>query len=151
MRSGMFLLKGQGVEWESELRQGSYPAPSGFPVWQLGWLGSKGFVAGGLEFLFSHYYFYCDCFHQAHSASHWSNTLLQFSSVAQSCLTLCNPMNCGTPGFPVHHELPEFTQTRMHWVGDAIQPSHPLLSPSPPAFNHSQPLVSTKCHHHSNF
>ena len=60
------------------------------------------------------------------------------SSVAQSCLTLCNPMNCSTLGFPVHHQLPEFTQTYFHWVGDAIQPSHPQLAPSPPAPNLSQ-------------
>ena len=60
------------------------------------------------------------------------------SSVAQSCTTLYNPMNCSTPGLPVHHQLPEFTQTHVHWVSDAIQPSHPLLSPSPPAFNLSQ-------------
>ena len=57
----------------------------------------------------------------------------QFSSVAQSCSTLCNPMNLSTPGLPVHHQLPEFTQTHVHRVSDAIQPSHPLLSPSPPA------------------
>ena len=63
---------------------------------------------------------------------------VQFSSVAQSCPTLCNPMNCSTPGLPVHHQLPEFTQTHVCWVGDAIQPSHPLSSPSPPAFNLSQ-------------
>ena len=62
----------------------------------------------------------------------------EFSSVAQSCPTLCNPMDCSTSGFPVHHQLPEFTQTHVHWVDDAIQPSHPLLSPSPPAFNLSQ-------------
>ena len=58
---------------------------------------------------------------------------VQFSSVAQSCPTLCDPMNCSTPGLPVHHQLLEFTQTHVHWVGDAIQPSHPLSSPSPPA------------------
>ena len=63
---------------------------------------------------------------------------VQFSSVAQSCLTLCDPMNCSMPGLPVHHQLPESTQTHVHRVGDAIQPSHPLLSPSPPAFNLSQ-------------
>ena len=63
---------------------------------------------------------------------------VQFSSVAQSCPTLCNPMDCSTPGFPVHHQLPEPTQTHVHWVGDVIQPSHPLLSPSPPTFNLSQ-------------
>ena len=59
----------------------------------------------------------------------------QFSSVAQSCPTLCDPMNCSTPGLPVHHQFLEFTQTHVHWVGDAIQPSHPLSSPSPPAPN----------------
>ena len=56
---------------------------------------------------------------------------IQFSSVAQLCPTLCDPMNCSTPGFPVHHQLPEFTQTHVHRVGDAIQPSHPLSSPFP--------------------
>ena len=61
----------------------------------------------------------------------------QFSSVAQSCPTLCNPMDCSTPGLPVHHQLPEFTQTHVHWVGDAIQPFQPLSSPSP-AFNQTQ-------------
>ena len=61
-----------------------------------------------------------------------------FSSVAQSCPTLCDPMNCSTPGLPVHHQLPEFTQTHVHRVSDAIQPSHPLSSPSPPAPNPSQ-------------
>ena len=60
------------------------------------------------------------------------------SSVAQSCPTLCDPMNCSTPGFPVHHQLPEFTQTHVHRIRDAIQPSHPLSSPSPPAPNPSQ-------------
>ena len=65
-------------------------------------------------------------------------SLLQFSSVAQSCLTLCDPMNGSTPGLPVHHQLPEFTQTHVRRVGDAIQPSHPRSSPSPPAFNLSQ-------------
>ena len=63
---------------------------------------------------------------------------LQFSSVTQLCPTLCNPMNCSTPGHPVYHQLPEFTQTHVHRVSDAIQPSHPLWSPSPPAPNPSQ-------------
>ena len=62
----------------------------------------------------------------------------QFSSVTQSCPTLCSLMDCSIPGLPVHHQLPEFTQTHVHQVGDAIQPSHPLSSPSPPAFNLSQ-------------
>ena len=60
------------------------------------------------------------------------------TSVTQSCPTLCNPMDCSTPGLPVHHQLPEFTQTHVCWVSDAIQPSHLLSSPSPPAFNLSQ-------------
>ena len=62
----------------------------------------------------------------------------QLSSVAQSCPTLCDPMNHSTPGLPVHHQLPEFTQTHVHQVGDAIQPSHTLSSPSPLALNPSQ-------------
>ena len=63
---------------------------------------------------------------------------VQFSSVTQSCPTLCDPMNRSTPGLSVHHQLPEFTQTHIHRVSDAIQPSHPLSSPSPPAPNSSQ-------------
>ena len=63
--------------------------------------------------------------------NHNHNSSIQFSSVAQSCPTLCGPMNLSTPGLPVHHHLPEFTQTHVHQVGDAIQPSHPLSSPSP--------------------
>ena len=61
-----------------------------------------------------------------------------FSWAAQSCLTLCNPMDCSTPGLSVLYQLPEFIQTHVHWVGDAIQPSHPLSSPSPPTLNLSQ-------------
>ena len=69
----------------------------------------------------------------------WYSTSVQFSSVESlSCPTPCDPMNHSTPGLPVHHQLPEFTQTRIHRVGDAIQPSHPLSSPSPPAPNPSQ-------------
>ena len=67
----------------------------------------------------------------------WFNSI-QFISVAQSCLTLCDLVNCSMPGFPVHHQLLEFIQTHVHWVGDAVQPSYPLSSPSPPAFNLSQ-------------
>ena len=70
-----------------------------------------------------------------------SRSPVQFSSVTQSCLILCNPIDCSTPGFPVHHQLPEFTQTHVQWVSDAIQPSHPLSSPSPPAFKHFQHQV----------
>ena len=71
-----------------------------------------------------------------HQRSHVSS--VQFSSVPQSCPTLCNLRDCTTPGFPLHHQLPELTQTHVHQVGDAIHPSHPLSSLSPPAFNLSQ-------------
>ena len=67
-----------------------------------------------------------------------NNRDVQFSSVAQLCPTICNPMTLSMPGLPVHHQLPEFTQTHVHQIGDAIQPSHPLLPPSPPAPNPSQ-------------
>ena len=75
-----------------------------------------------------------------HNGEGQASYKLIFSSVqvAQSCPTLCNLMDCSTPGFPVHHQLPELTQTHVHWVSDVIQPSHPLSSPSPPAFNLSQ-------------
>ena len=75
------------------------------------------------------------CYHYLRNNSFSS---VQFSPVAQSCPTLCDPMNCSTSGLPVHHQLPEFTQTHVHLVSDAIQPSHPLSSPSPPAPNPSQ-------------
>ena len=78
---------------------------------------------------------------QIKTTAKYCNTLIriiQFSSVAQSCLTLCDPMDYSTPGLAVHHQLLEFTQTHVHWVRDAIQPSHALSSPSPPAFNLSQ-------------
>ena len=67
---------------------------------------------------------------------------VRFSSVAQSCPTLCDPVNRSTPGLPIHHKLPECTQTHAHRVSDAIQPSHPLLSPSPPAPNPSTGVLS---------
>ena len=76
---------------------------------------------------------------------------VQLSSVAQSCLTLCDAMNCSTPGLPVHHRLLEFTQSLVYWVGDAIQPSHPLSSPSPPALNlskHQGVFKWVSCSHH---
>ena len=72
------------------------------------------------------------------SSFYASFSSVQFSLVAQSCPTLCDPMNRSTPGLPVHHQLPEFTQTHVHRVSDAIQPSHPLSSPSPSAPNPSQ-------------
>ena len=75
-----------------------------------------------------------------HKRENWGQHKVDQSvtSVAQSCLTLCSPMDCSTPGFPVHHQLLELIQTHVHQVGDAIQSSHPLLSPSPPTFNLSQ-------------
>ena len=79
---------------------------------------------------------YCRCFTLPLESS--GKPHIDFSSVAQSCLTLCDPMNHSTPGLPVHHQLLEFTQTHIHRVSDAIQPSHPLSSTSPPASNPSQ-------------
>ena len=115
-------------------------------MWQPGWEG--GYVAPGWE----------PCTRMAESLHCSPETIItllighQFSSVAQSCPTHCDPMNRSTPGLPVHHQLPEFTQTHNHWVGDAIQPSHPLSSPSPPAPNPSQhqailqyKIKSSKC------
>ena len=78
----------------------------------------------------------CVSFAVSHTGLSFSS--VQFSSVAQSCPTLCDPMNRNTPGLPVHHQLLEFTQTHIHWVSDAFQPSHPLSSPSPLAPNPSQ-------------
>ena len=75
---------------------------------------------------------------QPHTGNGLSDSIPIVSSVTQSCPTLSDPMNCSMPGLPVHHRLPEFTQTHVHRVSDAIQPSHPLLSPSPPAPNPSQ-------------
>ena len=75
------------------------------------------------------------------SENAFTDTSVQFSSVAQLCQTLCDAMVCSTPGLPVHHQLPEFTQTYVHWVSDAIQPSHPLSSSSPPSFSLSQHQV----------
>ena len=79
---------------------------------------------------------YSICFYLAYFTYHLSSA--QFSSVTQSCPAVCDPMNRSTPDLPVYHQLPEFTQTHNHQVSDAIQPSHPLLSPSPPAPNRSQ-------------
>ena len=80
----------------------------------------------------------CTILHAFPQFSTSLSTLVQFSSVAQLCPTLCDPMNLSTPGLPVHHQLLESTQTYVYWVSDAIQPSYPLLSPSPPALNLSQ-------------
>ena len=74
----------------------------------------------------------------------WAFSSVQFSSVTQSCPTRFDPMNCSMPGLPVHHQLPEFTQTHVHRVCDAIQPSHPLSPPSPPAHNPSHWVFSSE-------
>ena len=96
----------------------AYPFSRG-SSWSRNWMGSPAMQADSLP-------------------AELSGSSVQFSSVSQSCLTLCNPMNCSTPGLPVHHQLPESTQPHVHQVGDAIQPSHPLPSPSPHAPNLSQ-------------
>ena len=82
-------------------------------------------------------------FHISTKSKWFSSVVVQFSSV-QSCPTLCDPMNCSTPGFPVHHQLQEFTQTHVHWVGDVIQPSHPLSSPSSTVLNPSIRVFSNQ-------
>ena len=94
-----------------------------------------------LEFAQIHVHWVGDAIKPSHPLSQlglFRYQSVQLSSVAQSCLTLCDPMNRSTPGLPVHHQLPGFTQTHVHWVSDALQPSHPLLSPSPPAPSPSQ-------------
>ena len=96
------------------------------------WVSSSHQVAKVLEFQLQH-----QSLQWTHGMSVQLSSI-QFISVTQSCLTLCNPMNHSTPGPLVHHQLPEFTQTHALWFGDAIQPSHPLSSPSPPASNPSQ-------------
>ena len=89
-------------------------------------LGCHALLQGKIRSIYTHTHIYTHVY------------IHQIRSVAQSCLTLCDPMNRSTPGLPVHHQLPEFTQTHVHRVIDAIQPSHPLSSPSPPAPNPSQ-------------
>jgi len=94
-------------------------------------------------FLIPHYFF--ETISHFCTDQDWAQVTLEslpyyvhFSSVTQSCPTLCDPMNCSTPSLPVHHQLLKFIQTHVHWVSDAIQPFHPLSSPSPPALNLSQ-------------
>jgi len=97
-----------------------------FPCWKH-WIYCEWCGSFEVHYLFYHY-FKIICLISS----------VPFTSVPQLCPTLCNPMDYSTPGLPVHHQLPEFTQTHVHWVGDAIQPFYPLSSPSPPAFNLSQ-------------
>jgi len=80
----------------------------------------------------------CQCYLFRETAFNFIDLCYQFSSVTQLCLTLCNPMDCSTPSFPVYHQLPELAQTPVHWVSDTIQPSHPLSSLSPPVFKFSR-------------
>ena len=97
------------------------------------------FQTSDLSLLFTHSFSRSSIYWTTNSRQVVLGTMdVQFSSVTQSCLTLCNPMNRSTPGLPVHHQLPESTQTHVHRVGDGIQPSHPLSSPFPLALNLSQ-------------
>ena len=132
------------------------------PPWLLSWMALHGMACSFLSetSLWSKWSVFCNCgFHFVCPLMHkdkrlwkfphgrdwlWGNLHLalmggaMLSSVTQSCRTLCDPMDCSTPGLPVHHQLWEFIQSHVRWVRDAIQPSHPLLSPSPPTFNLSQ-------------
>ena len=98
-----------------------------------------GFLTTMLQILLRPHHHLVECLGIfGHASPWWVFPGVQFSSVAQLCPTLHDPMNRSTPGLPVHHQLPKFTQTHVHLVSDAIQPSHPLSSPSPPAPNPSQ-------------
>ena len=113
------ILQARILKWIAMPTQGDLPDPGVEP-------GSLPFLHEGIDSL--------------SLVTHGSPAFpsVQFSSVAQSFPTLCDPMNCSTPGLPVHHHLPEFTRTHVHQIRDAIQPSHPRSSPSPPAPNPSQ-------------
>ena len=114
------------VQWSVTWRKAWQPTPL-FLLWESPWKEEPGrWQRVGNDWATKH---------STQISVTWS---VQFSSVAQSCLTLRDPMNRSTPGLPVHHQLPEFTQTFVHQVSDPIQPSHPLSSPSPPAPNPSQ-------------
>ena len=113
----------------------SMPSFSAYMIW-CNYTGKKKIRKGIIDFLGLLCFWECQCRLLAFQANPSSRGL--FSSVTQSCPTLCDPIIHSTPGLPGHHQLPEFTQTHVHQVSDAIQPSHPLLSPSPPAPNPSQ-------------
>ena len=115
------------IGWEDPLEKGT-AIHSSILAWRIPWTVYRVHgVAKSRTRLSNIHFHFCSCI-----------MCIQFSSVTQSCLTLCNPMNSSMPGLPVHHQLLEFTQTQVHRVSDAIQPSHPLSSPSPPALNLSQ-------------
>ena len=110
--------------------------------WRLKWLGHMNIPPHLLPAYLLHVN-YRNQSDEPYNNTFWNKVSIhylsvQFSSVAQSCPNLCDPMNCSTPGLPVHHQLPEFTQTHIHWVSDTIQPSHALSSPSPLAPSPSQ-------------
>ena len=126
------------MTWHKEA--GSCPGPPCFCEWQRPVLGGRGSIKGGisrclalLSVLVLLSVASCLC-----QLLDFTVNSLQLSSVAQSGPTLCDPMDCSTPGLPVHHQLLELTQTHVHQAGDAIQLSHPLSSPSPPTFSLSQ-------------
>ena len=159
--------KNTGVGCHS-LLQGIFPAQgwnSGLPhrgriLYRLSHQRSPGYIysspvlllycldQGTVFLLFSSFYSFFKCWVKCHFSCDKVTNLprknqslpSQFSLVGQSCPTLCDPMDCSTPGFPVHHQLLELAQIRVHWVGDTIQPSHPLSFPSLPTFNLSQHL-----------
>ena len=116
-------------------RQGNW---SGLPFLSPGDLPNQGMELASPELRGGFFTKEAHVFHQGATREAHLLHSVQFSSVAQSCPTLCDPMNRSTPGLPVHHQLPESTHTHVHQVGDAIQPSHPLSSPSPPTPNPSQ-------------
>ena len=136
-----------GKDWRQEEKGTTEDEMAGWHHWLDGreseWTLGVGDGQGGLACCYSWGRKEADTTEWLNWTEHNKNTLtfkiilalIQFSSVAQSCSTLCDPMDCSTPGFPVHHQLPEFAQTHVHRVSDAIQPSHPLSSPSPPVFN----------------
>ena len=121
--SGSFLMTALHIRWPTYWSFSISPSSkySGLISFRMDWFDLLA-IQGTLKHLLQH-----------HSSE--ASFLFQFSLVAQSCPTVCDPMDCSTPGLPVYHQLPEFTQTHVHPVHDAIQPSHPLSSPSPPAFN----------------
>ena len=145
--------------WEDSLEEGM-AIHSSILVWRILWTEEPGVLHSmGLQSVrhslsdlaHTHAYLYChfvNCLWAVFQSFLFLSSLtillfglmtfFQFSSVTESCLTLCDPMKHSTPGLPVHHQLLEFTQNHVHWVCDAIQPSHPLSSPSPPALNLSQ-------------
>ena len=110
---------------------------SGLISFRMGWLHHLE-VQGTLKSLLKHHFKSINFSPLSFLYSPTLTSISHFSSVTQSCMTLCDPMDCSMPGLPVHRQLSEFTITHVHCVSDAIQPSHPLSSPSPPAFNLSQ-------------